>query len=61
MTPVAAAAVISPTECPAPTDTCRKPSAGRGKIDSSEHSPAATMSGWATAVSRSVSASAVVP
>ncbi|OPZ54693.1 MAG: hypothetical protein BWY91_01508 [bacterium ADurb.BinA028] len=61
MTPVPAAAVISPTECPAPTDTWVKASEGFGKSSSSAARPDATISGWAIAVSRIVSASDSVP
>jgi len=60
-TPVAAAAVISPTLWPAATPVRRKPSAGLGKSWSATSSPDATSSGWAIAVSRMVSASASVP
>ena len=60
-TPAPAAAVISPTLCPAPAAICRKASAGCGNRASSETSPLATISGWATAVSRMVSASDSVP
>ena len=57
--PAAAAAVISPTEWPAmPPIRSRRPSASRRP---SVRRPAATMSGWATAVSRMVSASVTVP
>ena len=61
MTPVPAAAVISPTLCPAAAPTAWNASEGCGKISSAATSPAATSSGWATAVSRIVSASASVP
>ncbi len=61
MTPAAAAAVISPTECPAPAAVSRNASEGCGNSSSSATRPAATMSGCATAVSRMVSASDVVP
>ncbi|OLT54024.1 hypothetical protein BJF88_00645 [Cellulosimicrobium sp. CUA-896] len=59
-TPATAAAASSPTECPAVTSTTsaasRSPRTAR-----SATSEDATMSGWATAVSRIVSASDVVP
>jgi hypothetical protein len=58
---VAAAAVISPTEWPAPAATTPNASAGCGKSSSRDTMPAATSSDWATAVSRIVSASASVP
>ena len=61
ITPVPAAAVISPTLCPAPTPTVPTATAGCGNTSSSATSPAATMSGCATAVSLMVSASLVVP
>ncbi len=61
ITPAAAAAVISPTEWPAPAPTWRKPSAGCSNSASRLTSPLATMSGWAIAVSLMVSASDVVP
>ena len=61
ITPAPAAAVISPTLCPAAAPTTWKASAGWGKSSSALTSPAATSSGWATAVSRIVSASASVP
>jgi hypothetical protein len=61
MTPVPAAAVISPTLCPAVAPTAWNASDGCGKISSAETRPAATRSGWATAVSRIASASASVP
>ena len=54
MTPVPAAAVISPTLCPAAAPTAWNASDGCGKISSAATSPAATSSGWATAVSRIV-------
>ena len=60
-TPAPAAAVISPTLCPAPRRRRRNASAGCGKSSSGATRPAATSSGWATAVSRIVSASASVP
>ena len=56
-----AAAVISPTLWPAVAPTTWNASAGCGKSSSAETRPAATSSGWATAVSRIASASAVVP
>ncbi|MPN07753.1 hypothetical protein SDC9_155025 [bioreactor metagenome] len=59
-TPTRAAAVISPTECPATTPTSRKASA-ESKRAAAVARPAATSSGWATAVSRMVSSSAPVP
>ena len=54
--PARSAAVSSPTECPAPTPTVRRRPAGRsGQGDGPQAaSPAATSSGWATAVSRMV-------
>ncbi len=61
MTPTPAAAVISPTECPAATPILGYASAGSGKSSAAASSPAATSSGWAIAVSRIVSASASVP
>ena len=61
-TPVAAAAVISPTECPATTPAEEASVSGLSAYRASRaSSPAPTMSGWATAVSRIVSASDVVP
>ena len=60
-TPAPTAAVISPTECPAPAPTWLKAAEGCGKMLSSETRPAPTMSGWAIAVSVIVSASDVVP
>ena len=57
----AAAAVISPTLCPAPTPTTRYASAGWGNSSSRDTKPAATIKGCAMAVSLMVSASAVVP
>ena len=60
-TPPALAAVISPTECPAPAPTRRKPSAGWENKESSATRPDATMSGCAIAVSLMVSASEVDP
>jgi hypothetical protein len=61
MTLVPAAAVISPTLCPATTPTFRNASDGDGRSSRTAVSPAATSSGCATAVSRIVSASASVP
>ena len=52
--PASAAAVISPTLCPATTP-------GEASRAAAESRPAATSSGWATAVSRISSASAFVP
>ena len=60
-TPTPAAAVISPTECPAATPMKGNASAGWGKSSSAASRPEATSSGWAIAVSRMVSASASVP
>ncbi len=60
-TPTPAAAVISPTECPAATPMKGKASAGWGNSSSAASSPEATSNGWAMAVSRIVSASASVP
>ena len=56
-----AAATSSPTLCPATAPTCSNPSAGCGKSSSAASIPVATSSGWATCVSRMVSASASVP
>ncbi|CAB4982611.1 unannotated protein [freshwater metagenome] len=56
-----AAAVNSPTECPAVTPTLLKASDGCGKSESAPTNPAATISGCALAVSLISSASAVVP
>ena len=58
-TPAAAAAVISPTEWPAmpPMRSARPSARRRPRV----RRPAATMSGWAIAVSRMVSASLTVP
>ncbi len=61
MTRAPAAAVISPTLCPAAAPTVAKPSAGCGNSARAATSPDATSSGWAIAVSRIVSASASVP
>ena len=55
ITPASAAAVISPTECPATTINLESDSAR------APNRPAATISGWAFAVSLISSASAVVP
>src|SRR5918997_1953959 len=60
-TPTPAAAVISPTECPAATPMKGNASAGCGKSSRAASSPEATSSGCAIAVSRMVSASASVP
>ena len=60
-TPTPAAAVISPTECPAATPIRGYASAGCGKSSSAASRPDATSSGCATAVSRMVSASAWTP
>ena len=56
----AAAAVISPTECPALAPTLAPRTPG-GKSGPTAARPAPTISGWATAVSLIVSASDVVP
>ena len=59
--PTRAAAVISPTECPATTPTpALAVSPGSSRAPAASR-PAATSSGCATAVSRIVSASASVP
>ena len=65
-TPAAAAAVISPTECPASAPvpagaTAYPPSAVLPDRARRASSPAPTSSGWATAVSLMVSSSDVVP
>ena len=56
-----AAAVSSPTLCPATAPIRPNASAGCGNSSNAASRPAATSSGWATAVSRIVSASASVP
>ena len=56
-----AAAVSSPTLCPATAPILAKASAGCGNSSSAATSPVATSSGWATWVSRIVSASDSVP
>ncbi len=56
-----AAAVSSPTECPATALTLPNASVGCGKIPSAATSPVATSSGWAISVRRISSASATVP
>ncbi|EGJ77648.1 putative 3-oxoacyl-ACP synthase II [Streptomyces sp. Tu6071] len=66
-TPAKAAAVSSPTLCPATAPGRSAPSTGAPRSSrvpasaAAESSPAATSSGWATAVSRIASASARVP
>ena len=54
ITPAPAAAVISPTLCPATAPTCRRRRPGAGTARAATTRPAATSSGWATAVSRMV-------
>ena len=61
ITPAPAAAVISPTLCPATAPTTLKASEGCGNNASAASRPDATSSGWAIAVSLMVSASEVVP
>ena len=56
-----AAAVTSPTECPATAPICWNTSAGWGKSSSAAIRPVATSRGWAISVCRMVSASASVP
>ena len=56
-----AAAASSPTLCPATAPIWSNASAGCGNSSRAARSPVATSSGWATAVSRIVSASASVP
>ena len=56
-----AAAVNSPTECPAVTATLLKASEGCGNSERAPTSPAATINGWAFSVSLISSASATVP
>ena len=56
-----AAAASSPTLCPATAPTCSNASAGCGNSSRAASRLEATSSGWATAVSRMVSASASVP
>ena len=61
MTRAPAAAASSPTLCPATAPIFANASVGCGNSSSAATSPVATSSGWATAVSRIVSASASVP
>ena len=61
ITPAPVAAVSSPTLWPATAPIRPKASAGWGKSSSALTRPAPTSSGWATAVSRMVSASDRVP
>ena len=61
ITPAPAAAAISPTLWPATAPIRPKASAGCGNSERAASRPEATSSGWATAVSRIVSASASVP
>ena len=56
-----AAAVSSPTLCPATAPIFENASAGCGKSSSAATRPVATSNGWAIWVSRMVSASASVP
>ena len=61
ITPTPAAAVTSPTLWPAARSMTRNASAGCGNNASAATRPEPTSSGWAIAVSRIVSASALVP